>query len=172
MKTIEEIRGRCVITDDGHWLWDGALRPDGRPNIWAPDHASGKMATQCGPRAVWHCITGRPIKEGWRAYGTCDEKACCNPDHVACTTETAYGKWVASTGAFKGQTNRILANRASSRARSKLSPALITEIQISNETGRALALRLGLQETLVSRARRGQVKVFQSANVFAALLLA
>ena len=68
MKTLEEIRQRCVITDDGHWLWKGATRPDGRPNIWAPDYTRGGMATQCGTRAVWHCSTEKAIPEGWRAY--------------------------------------------------------------------------------------------------------
>lgn len=164
MKTLEEIRGRCVITEDGHWLWRGGLRVDGRPGIWAPDHTRGGMQTQAGPRAVWHCSTGMPIPKGWRVYGACEEQTCCNPAHVRCTSETDYGKWLVRTGLFKGKTRRILANRATARARSKLSPELIREIQSSAETGRALAVRLGLQETLISRARRGEVKVFQAAS--------
>ena len=77
MKNLEEIRERCVITEDEHWLWRDALRPDGRPNIWAPDYTRGGMQTQSGPRAVWHCSTGLPISAKWRAYGTCSEPTCC-----------------------------------------------------------------------------------------------
>lgn len=172
MKTLEEIRSRCVITEDGHWLWRGALRADGRAAIWSPDYTTGRMQNQSGPRAVWHCSTERPIPPKWRAYGTCDEQTCCNPAHVKCTSETDYGKWLARAGVFKGQTRRILANRATGRSRSKLTPALIQEIQASEETGVALSLRLGLRTTLISRARRGEVTAFHGAasGMFAQLM--
>ena len=169
MKDIEEIRGRCVVAEDGHWLWRGSCRPDGRPNIWAPDYTRGGMQVQSGPRAVWHCITEAPIPANWRAYGTCSEPTCCNPAHVKCTSEADFGKWLARTGKFKGKTRRILANRAIGRARSKVTPGLILEIQASNETGRALARRLNLLETIVSRARRGEFAAFQSASPFTGL---
>lgn len=163
MKTLEDIRQRCVI-QDGHWLWRGSLRPDGRPNIWAPDYTKGGMQTQCGPRAVWHCSTERPIPPNWRAYGTCDERTCCNPAHVRCTSEPDYGRWLAEQGVYKGKTSRILANRAISRARSKLTPALIAEIQASPETGVALAARLNMGTSTISKARRGESLAFAGAG--------
>lgn len=169
MKNLEEIRERCVITEEGHWLWRGALRPDGRPSIWAPDYTLGKMERQAGPRAVWHCSTERPIPENFIAYGTCSEKACCNPRCVACTTRVDYGKWLVKTGALKNQTRRILANRATSRTRSRMTPSLIAEIQASSETGRELAVRLGMLTTTISRARRGDYKAFTPTGVFSGL---
>lgn len=174
MKTLDEIRGRCRITEDGHWLWAGSLRPDGRANIYAPDCTNGGMSTQPGPRAVWHCKTGKAIPKGWRAFGTCDERACCNPEHVACASEKTLGRWVAKKGILKGQTKRILANRAIGRARSKLTPELIAEIQASSETGVALADRLGLGTTLVSKARRGKAIAFAGAGagMFSGLIAA
>jgi len=174
MKTIDEIKGRCVITPEGHWLWDGSLRPDGRANIWAPDYTRGGMSVQSGPRAVTHCRTGKAIPKGWRAYGTCEERSCVNPDHVACTTETAFGRWVAKAGIYKGQTKRILANRATSRARSKLTPELIAEIQASTETGVAIAARLGMSTRIVSKARRGEAISFSgaAAGMFSGLVAA
>lgn len=174
MKTIEEIQGRCRITPEGHWLWAGSLRHDGRANIWAPDYTRGGMSVQSGPRAVTHCSTLRPIPAGWRCYGTCDEPACCNPEHVTCTTEVAFGRWLKKAGKFKGKTTRILANRAIGRARSKLTPELIAEIQASSETGRALAARLSVGTTLVSKVRRGQARAFTgaAAGMFSALISA
>lgn len=169
MKNLEEIRERCVITEDEHWLWRDALRPDGRPNIWAPDYTRGGMQTQSGPRAVWHCSTGLPISAKWRAYGTCSEPTCCNPAHVRCTSETDFGKWLKRTGAYKNQTRRILANRATSRARTKVTAEIILEIQQSPETGRALSARLGLLPTVVSRARRGEFKAFLPSGMFSGL---
>lgn len=169
MKDLEEIRGRCVLTEDGHWLWRGATRPDGRPNIYAPDYTYGDMRTQCGTRAVWHCSTGRPIPNGWRAYGTCDEKLCCNPAHVDCASEEKFGKWIAERGNLKGVTARILANRATGRARSKLSPELIAEIQSSQETGLELSARLKISSSVISKARRGNAMAFRSASPFSGL---
>lgn len=168
MRTIEEIMGRCLITDDGHWLWDGALRPDGRANIYAPDYtlADGEMRTQSGMRAVWHCIHQKPVPEGHRIIGTCEEKACVAPGHIKCVTEAQYGAFMRKTGRFKNSTKRILANRAIGRARSDLTPELITYIQTSPKTGRELAIELNLLETVVSRARRGEMPAFQSASPF------
>ena len=170
MKTLEEIRQRCVITDDGHWLWKGATRPDGRPNIWAPDYTRGGMATQCGTRAVWHCSTEKAIPEGWRAYGTCEHKTCCNPKCVKCTSEAEFGAWLRRTGQYKGDVRRILANRAISRNRSVLTPELIAHIQTSPKLGYELAAELGISKTTVSKARRGDVIVFQCAGVFSGLM--
>lgn len=166
MRTLEEIRNACVITEDGHWLWRGSLRHDGRPNIWAPDYTRGGMQTQSGPRAVWHCSTEKAIPANWRAYGTCDEQSCCNPAHVRCTSEEDYGRWLAKTGAFKGSTRRLLANRAIGRSRSVLSAELIHEIQTSDEIGVALSKRLNIRTSVVSKARRGEMAAFQRAGMF------
>lgn len=166
MKTLEEIKGRCFITEDGHWLWRGALRPDGRANIYAPNYTSGKMEVQAGPRAVWHCHTEEPIPPGWRAFGTCEEKACCNPEHTNCTSNADFGAYLSRDGALKGQTNRILANRAINRKRAKLTPEVIAHIQASTLTGLALARELKLSPASVSKARRGQTVVYQAGGGF------
>ena len=157
MKTLEEIRGRCFITEDGHWLWRGAVSASGRPNIHAPNYTKGPdvMGPQCGTRAVWHCHTLAPIPKGWRAYGICSEKACCNPDHIRCTSQRAYGAWVRRSGKLKGDLRRTLMNRATGRARSVLVPEVMERILTSKATGVVLAKELGISETTVSKARRG-----------------
>lgn len=173
MKTLEEIRQRCVITEDGHWLWKGSTRPDGRPNIWAPDYTKGgQMRVQCGTRAVWHCATEKPIPKGWRAYGICEHKTCCNPKCVKCTSEAEFGAWLRRTGKYKGDVRRILANRATARSRSVLSPERIAYILASPKTGAELALDLGISEQTVSKARRGEAVVFQGAGLFSGLMAA
>lgn len=165
MRTIEEIKGRCFITEDGHWLWKGSLRPDGRANIYAPDYTRGKggMRTQCGTRAVWHCMHRKPVPAGYRVFGTCPEQACCNPSHVRCASEEDFGLWMRKNGNYKGKTNRILANRAIGRKRSVFTPESIAYIQTSDKTGRALARELGVSEQSVSKARRGEIVVFAGA---------
>ena len=170
MKDLEEIRGRCRMVD-GHWIWGGALRPDGRANIWAPNYThGGRMETQAGPRAVWHANTGMPIPAGWRAYATCEGLACCNPAHIKCApSANVYGR-LARSGVLKGSATRILANRATNLARCRVDAATVAEIQASAETGVALAARLGLSMQVVSKARRGGYVVHGAAtNPFAGL---
>ena len=170
MRTLDEIRGRCVIDDEGHWLWQGALNARGRPSIHAPDFTLGGMRTQAGPRAVWHIKTGKAIPAGWRVFGTCDDPLCLNPRCMGCASSADLGARIAASGIYKGQAARILANRAINRARSLVDAALIAEIQASPETGVAVAQRLDLDPRLVSKARRGELRSFASAGPFAGLV--
>lgn len=173
MRTLEEIKANCEITEDGHWLWLGGLRVDGRPNIYAPDYtrSDGGMQTQAGLRAVWHIINQKPVPQGWRVFGTCDEKACCRPGHIRCAPEAEIGAFMRKAGRYKGKTNRILANRAIGRARSLLTPELIQYIQASPKTGVALSAELNIGDTLISKARRGEYVSFGAGgNVFGGLM--
>lgn len=169
MKNIEEIKGRCFITEDGHWLWRGAVRPSGRPNMVAPDYTRGGMFTQCGTRAVWHCQHQKPLPKGWRVWGTCEELTCCNPAHVTAGTPKAYGRWLRSTDQLKGKTNRILANRAIGRKRSVVDPETIAYIQASPKTRAQIARELGISPAVAGKARRGEMTAFKSASPFAGL---
>ncbi|HEY9208221.1 MAG TPA: hypothetical protein VIP31_04155 [Acidovorax sp.] len=170
MRSLEEIRERCHITEDGHWLWRGSLRPDGRANIYAPDHKSGTMQVQSGPRAVWQCYTGQAPPDGWRAFGTCEEKTCCNPEHMRCGNMEMLGAYIAKKGVWKGSTARIIANRFSNRKRAKLTPDVIAYIQASPLSGLELAQELGISKTSVSKARCGLTRAFSAVSgVFAGL---
>lgn len=170
MRTLEEIRERCHITEDGHWLWRGSLRPDGRANIYAPDNKSGAMQVQSGPRAVWQCYTGQALPDGWRVFGTCDEPACCNPEHMRCGSPAMLGAYIARKGVWKGSTARFIANKAINRKRAVLTPDVIAYIQASSLSGIKLARELGISHGSVSKARRGETRAFSAVGgVFAGL---
>ena len=168
MKTLEDVRGRCRI-EGGHWLWQGGLKANnGRPVIYAPDVTrGGRLLSQAGPRAAYHLSTGQAIPAGWRVYG-CDERLCVNPAHGRCMSEVAWGALQVELGTQKGQTKRILANRAISRARAKVTPEIIRAIQMSDKSGVELAAEFNLGTSTVSKARRGGCRIFQGANHFAA----
>lgn len=158
MRTIEEIKGRCVVADeDGCWLWRGSVREDGRPNIYAPDHSRGsQMCTQNGPRAVWHVATGKAVPAGHRVFG-CDQCAeCCNPAHMKCLSEQQNSRRIRKSGRYKGQTKRILANRAINRRRALLTAEQVHYVLTSPKTGLALAQELGVSTTTISGYRRGE----------------
>lgn len=174
MTTLQHIHDRCRVDEHtGCWHWSGALSGGKYPRIHAPDHTrGGAMRVQTGTRAVWHVATGLPIPHGHRVYHQgCSDAACLNPAHLACGPDAAWGEQVARHGIWKNQPTRIQANRATGRKRSHITPALAAEILASNETGIALAARLGVGNTLISRVRRGQMKAVQLAgNPFAGLM--
>ena len=175
MRTIEEVKGRCFVTDDGHWLWRGSVRPDGRPNIYAPDYSTkgGEMSTQAGPRAVWHMHTGKAIPHGRRAYVVCEHPTCCNPACIRCTGEHERGRFARRIGRHKNSTRHIAANRAIGAKRAKLNAEQVLYVQTSTKKGIELAAELGVSRTTVSKLRRGGHIVTASgstANPFAALM--
>lgn len=174
MRTLEEIKGRCFIDVDGHWLWRGATFPNGAPKIWAPEYTktAGGMITQCGYRAVWNITNMKPVPEGMRVFRTCDEAACCNPDHVKCLPVKDYGRQQARKGTLKGQATRILANRAIGRKRAKVTPELMDQILASSKPIRVVAEEIGLSMCTVWRVRTGKFKSMQptSAGMCAGLL--
>ena len=171
---LEQIKARCVIEEEtGCWHWTGALSDGKWPRVYAPNHSKegSPIQVQTGRRAVWHVLTGKAIPDGYRVHGRCDDPQCLNPDHMRCGPTAEWGKTLRRKGIYKGKAKRILANRATGRARSALTPELIKEITTSEETGEALASRLGLSRSVVSKARRGRAKSFLAlANPFSGLI--
>lgn len=172
--SLDAIKDRCRIdADTGCWHWAGALSDNRWPRVWSPNLAlpGHPMQAQTGRRAVWQLHTGRAIPAKHRVHGICDTPECLNPAHMRCGPSSAWGAHMARSGKYKKSTARAIANRANSRARSKLTPGLIAEIQQSTETPLQIRARLGLSKTLISRVRRGQASAWQgAANPFAGLI--
>ena len=157
MRTLEEIKGRCFIDEDGHWLWRGAKRANGVPFVYAPNHAQGgKMSTQCGYRAVYHCQHGKAVPEGYRVFNTCGNPACLNPDHIRTASDAAFGRHVRSKGVFKGQVRRIIANRAIALSRTKVTPEMVSQILASPDSCAKTGAAFGVSGFLVWRIRNGK----------------
>jgi hypothetical protein len=170
----EDLRERCRITDDGHWLWAGAVS-DGYPRVWAPDFTrrEGGMCTQTGWRAMWHVKTAKPIPNGWRVFRTCNERTCINPEHLVCRPVAAQGALVAKSGKLKNNIRRITANRASGRKRSALTPEQIVYVRASAKTGLELAAEFGVSHQTISKHRSGQRTAFAPVGgIFSGLLAA
>lgn len=171
MTEFEKIKGRCHIdSDTGCWHWRGGTSK-GVPRIYATDYTLGEKTVQTGIRAVWHAITGEPIPDGWRVFHTrCTNQDCLNPAHLDCGPTADWGKQVAKSGQWKGQSARIKANRAIGRKKSKVTPELLTLIQGSNQTGLELSSQLGIGRSVISKAKRGQlVSIVSVGNPFAGL---
>jgi len=173
--TLDDIKDRCRIDEDtGCWIWTGA-KSGGWPRIWAPDHTlhAGELRTQTGRRAAWHIKTGKPIPSGWRVFGTCTQRDCCNPAHMVCEPTAKQGAKVAASGRLKGRIARITANRSTGRRRSHIDAEARKSIRDSNERRDVLAARHQCSPQTISRIRAGKDLAFQPVGgMFSALLAA
>ncbi len=182
MSDIERILGRCVADDEtGCWLWRGAVVASNggtmlAPRIWAADYSldqsGGTKTVQTGNRAAWHASRLAPIPAGNRVFKgpVCSNPMCVNPEHLRCGTTAQWGESVAAKGDWKRQSTRVNANRATGRARSAITPAIALELRTSTETGRAFSKRTGIAESVISKAKRGQMKSIQAGNPFLGLI--
>lgn len=169
--TLNDIKARCRI-DGKHWIWTGA-RSQGYPRIWAPDYTlhDGKKRVQHGRRAVWHVKTGQPIPDGFRVFGTCDIDLCLAPGCMVCRAVAEQGALVAESGHLKGAIARITANRKIGRSRSVVTDEMRLEIIESEESGLALAARLGVSPQTISMFRTHQRPSFEPVgSAFSGLL--
>lgn len=167
--TIESLLARC--------------REDGDCQVW-----TGDMGSKCTPR-VFHAgaiVAVRPLmaqlvaeRDGKRAppsggfWATkCGTFGCVAPACVRRRTKTEHlaamrDALAANPMAEQLRRARIAASKAKAR---KLTDEQIHEIRTSSESGRSLAKRWGVQQSMVSRYRRGQAGNTRASNPWAGLL--
>lgn len=169
IRSLDGLRLRCRIDDDGCWLWAGAVqRFDGQrapeSRVWMAD----MRRSMNGKRAA-ALLAGKRIPAGRIAYGTCLKPLCVNPRCVRIGTSAERGAFLAGLWVNRGSPQRIAACTQSARLRSRLTPELARWVRESPQTGRDIARALELPESVVSRIRRGETwrEAAPAASVFA-----
>lgn len=148
VRTIEDLRIRCVIDElSGCWNWRMAFT-QGVGMTYLP--ALGKTRTV---KSAAMFLTGKPIGPKQQVYAKCLNAKCCNPDHLKAMTPKQFGLAQAASGRLKGNPARLAACIRTGRSNSRITPELAQEIRESAETGLAIAARLGVSPSVVSRVR-------------------
>jgi hypothetical protein len=149
--TLEERFWRYVMPEpnSGCWIWLGSLAGHGYGQIMD--------AETRGPRTA-HTVSWRinrgPIPEGMHVLHHCDQRWCCNPDHLFLGTNQdniddciAKGRWNTADNALKGEDSHF----------AKLTEDSVRYIRSSTDKLKVLAVRFGVTETLVSMVRRRKI---------------
>ena len=151
--TLDRILLNCQ--EDGDCLiWTGSNNSIGIP----------KIRNTSGRRVMWELKHGE-IPPGMLVSTTCGHPACL--EHLALSTKSEI---VARSHERPHTKARVTASnrRAARRERAKITMEIAREIRASNETGLAIAARLGVSNDLVSCVRRG--KSWVEPSPFAGLM--
>lgn len=152
------IESRCT-EDGGCLLWGGAMASGNTPMIRIDRKTYNA-------RRRYYELTVGPIPEGMVLAVTCECQRCMR--HMEPQTVSQVIQRVVARGTFSAAVHgaKVAAAR---RKTSRYSDALISEIRASDEPSRVLAERLGMNESYLSRVRRGLQRRHASGNPFAGL---
>ncbi len=149
VRTLDDLLQRCVVDDiTGCMLFDAPKRR-GSVYLWLP--AVGQAVTLAKALAV---LLGKDLKPGQRWVPTCGETACANPAHRVIGTRSELMRILRPTLDPLHRMRIAAAHR--NREGCLYSPELRAEILASDETGTAIAKRLGLHDSVISKIRLGR----------------
>lgn len=132
---------------DGCWVWRRGKTPRGYGKVWR----NGRHVYV--HRLAYETFVG-PIPEGLGVLHRCDNPPCCNPAHLFIGTDA------------DNAADRV----AKGRHPHKVTAALVAVIQQARADGvpnKAVAARLGVHSSVVSRVGRG-IRIPRSARYGAA----
>lgn len=75
-RTIDAIKHKSTINENGCWMWNGAKSGNGYAQLWL----SGRRV-ELAHRASFNIVNG-PIGEGMCICHSCDTPSCVNPEHL------------------------------------------------------------------------------------------
>lgn len=91
VNTIEDLRQRCYIDEEGHWIWRGAftVHKNGYMvgSIWSP--ALARTITLAKAIGL---LTNRQPRDGRLWFRACTHRECANPAHYRIGTRSEMGK--------------------------------------------------------------------------------
>lgn len=151
--------------NSGCWLWIGGLNPDGYGSFRWSTRRSGKAH-----RISWRLYRG--LLRGAHVLHRCDVRCCVNPDHLFLgdnaanvADRVAKGRTVAISGPahphWKGGISLDRGTRGIARGErvhgSKLTESTVREIRAATGAQRAIAVKFGVAQTLISQVKRKKV---------------
>lgn len=148
--TVEAIRAKCEILDNGCWVWKGSNDGQGQPRMRLP-----KSRTLVNVRRVILETTGQYLGN-LRSTTCCGTPLCVNPEHIMAISCSTLIQRAAKRTGYAQKADRCAAISASKRKNSPLTAELVAEIRTSSESTRAIARRMGVCQASIQAIRRGE----------------
>lgn len=149
VRSFDDLRQRSRIdSETGCWIVVG-YRKDGSTSIWLP--AAGKALTLTA--AIAWLQTGQAAPPGRMWVATCGRTDCGNPEHRKLGDRSLLMR---VTRPQLDPLHRARIQQAHLKRSPHYSPAVRAEILASQESGKAIAARLGIDPSVVSKVRRGE----------------
>lgn len=116
---IARFNRKVERSEQGCWLWVGALRPNGYGNFFLGNK------TTCAHRAAWTLANGQ-IPDGLQVLHRCDVPNCVNPSHLFLGTQKDNMQDMIAKGrqgshARHGEANPMYGKRHSEKTRAMIS---------------------------------------------------
>lgn len=169
--TVNELYANCDEVGEC-LLWRGAycnhvpqFYVRGRPN-GGTDKRGAFLSCR---REVFEQISGKPIRKGLFPVPACRDKRCIRFEHLKLLTRKQIGQLVAKEGKFSTPQRCAAISAAIRKSKNaKLTIELAREIRNSDEDGKAIAKRLGIDKSLPPRIRRNEAwrETAPNASVF------
>lgn len=180
MRTIEEIKGNCIVEldadgEEAHWIWQGAFAKASRgtAKVWAPDRSrGGKMRVLSVPAALWQMVHERALRRDKIMRQMCGEEGCVRLECWRAMSRAEYGEWQKRTGFLAGRPVYFISNKKTWDTRGrKISDSQVEEIRLSEKTGAQLALELGTKsQHHINNIKRGAARQRAALGMFTGLL--
>lgn len=144
--TLEDIKARCVVDERSEcWNWTGCVQANGYGRITV------KRKAKYVHRVACELATGVPL--GRRlALHECDNRRCCNPDHLRPGTHLDNSKDAIERGRVSRGVSHSLAVMPHTRSRAKLNMEKAKEIRrraAAGETAEELGAAFGVDTSNV-----------------------
>lgn len=163
IRSLECIRQRCWINDEGHWIWKGAINGKGTPIAKIP--GLGICTVRRLAYAYKHGLkyTEIPFQRMWTDQGG---SLNVNPAHAIGGTIADFNKFHGP--GRRGMTARLVAVKGRSTRGRRYTPEQIAYIKTCGKTERELSEELGCSRALIGYIRRGKcyVSMTRGASVF------
>jgi len=154
IRTLDDIKARCVIDERGCWIWKGCMANGAVPfaNIGGGKYVTVMRYAYC----LKHGIEYDSLK-GKRVWSKMREVHDVNPSHAMVGTIAEHNVWRSEGGRLKGFKHRIASIKVRDKIGRRYTPEQILEIRSSSESERVLGERYGCTPSLIGYIRRGKI---------------
>jgi hypothetical protein len=151
---LDRIKDRCKVDEEGCWVWTQGVNEIGYPTMSVAELSRSPIYVR---RLVFTVACG-PLHARRRVYSTCENKLCCNPEHLKAATESELAKTEFRQERQARGERHSLAIRTAKRSW-KLDATKAAEIRRMRSEGvprKEVAALFGINECMVSNITSGK----------------